>query len=637
MAQLKRTLGFWGVLAIVLPAVLGTGVFFGAHIGAEVAGNASLVSWLIVFAFSLSVAFAFAELAGMYPRAGGVYEFAKQTYGRTLSFIIGWLAWLMGNVMLVLLIVGGLIYLLPEGMNHVVVLLIASTVIIILNIIAASGIEESSRFVLILALFLFTSLTALMIAALSQANPSNIFPFTFRPIDGMLIAVFLLAESFFGWEAATYLGEETKDPRRTIPRAIIAATIISRIFVISLVYITFGVLGTEALTEIGAPITALAETLFPALPEIVMFIAFIVAVSMFADAAAGVVTMPRLLYSMAKDKLFLHQFSRIHPRTQTPVNATIFQLIVSLIVLQLALGNYRFLLEMLVPLGLLLYLLMIIAVPILRFRKPSEERTFKFPAGYVLPWIVALFVIGLVYNWIVTEPLASGMALFTGSLILLGVPIYVLLEFYNNPQFITRFNDILYPFLPKTNYNHFIKEELFVFLDDLRGKHVLEIGSANGLLTEELLEKVGPRGKVYASSFSWKELSHLERKLMRRYSDFPENVMLVHDRYHFTRIPPEIGKIDVVVSAGFLSYIQNIESFLLHASRAIKPSGKIIFTDYINHFRIIPDPEFLSDHRALEKTFRKYGFSIRVRKIRGFMHNRIIIYGVSGHAQLPFI
>ena len=131
MVELKRTLGFLGVFGLTLSAALGTGAFFGAHIGAAAAGQAALVSWILVFILSLSIAAIFAELSGMFSGGGGIYEYAKKTYGRGISFVIGWSAWLVGNITIVLLIVAGIIYVLPAGTPQWGLVLAASFVIIL--------------------------------------------------------------------------------------------------------------------------------------------------------------------------------------------------------------------------------------------------------------------------------------------------------------------------------------------------------------------------------------------------------------------------------------------------------------------------------------------------------------------------
>ncbi|MFT4309731.1 MAG: amino acid permease [Candidatus Woesearchaeota archaeon] len=639
MAQLKRTLGFLGVFGLAMSAVLGTGSFFGAHIGAVAAGQAALVSWILVFIISMSIAGIFAELSGMFSDGGGIYEYAKKTYGRSISFIVGWSAWLMGNISIVLLIIAGIMYLMPQETPQWTMILIASIVVLVFNIIAALGIETSSKFMLFLSGLLFSSLIALLIASISGVDITNILPLNPFPIEAMLLAAFLLIESFFGWEAATYLSEETKNPKKTIPKVILTATFLVGIIVIAIVYVTYGIFGAEALQDIGAPVTALAAEIFHGNAQLISLITFIVAFSMFADSASSVVTMPRLLYSMAKDKLFLHHFSKVHPITRVPLNATIFQTVVSLSIIQLAFGNYIFLLQMILPIGLLIYFLMALAIPIHRYRNPDMERTFRFPLGKFLPVILGIIFAYLVYNWTMTAENAFNLLLFSVSLIMLAIPVYLLLELYYDPKFIIKFNEALYPVLSITNYDPRIRKEMHVFLDDLNGSIVVEIGGGSGRLSEELLEMVGPDGTLIATSFSSKQLRHLRHKLEKKTKKGGEwgRAILIRDKEQLSRMPPQVKNVDAIISYGFLSYIQDIDEFLEDASKSMKPGAKVVFADYINHFHIIPDPEFLSDIETIELTFKKHGYGVRVKKYYGLISNRIVIYGVYGYGSIPFI
>ena len=94
MAELKRSAGFWTIVALTITAMVGTGMFFGTAIGAGYAGNAVILAWIILVAISVYVAACFGELIVLFPKAGGVYEFSKHAYGRFMSFIIGWITWM---------------------------------------------------------------------------------------------------------------------------------------------------------------------------------------------------------------------------------------------------------------------------------------------------------------------------------------------------------------------------------------------------------------------------------------------------------------------------------------------------------------------------------------------------------------
>ncbi len=636
--ELKRTLGFFSVLALSITSIMGTGTFLGARLGVQIAGKASIFSWIILFFISVIIAMIFAELSGMYPKAGGLYEFAKQTYGRGISFLTGWTAWMVGNISIVLLIVAGLKYLLT-GFTDTQNIIIASIIIIVLNIIAFIGVEFSSGVVLVLTILLLGSMSLLLIPAFFKINLQNILPITYKPIDKMLVAALFLAESFFGWEAASYLSEETKNPRKTIPLATITGAIIVGILVIGIVIALIGIFGVEGLKNSQTPFVDLANVVFNNNPNAGIIVSLIIAINLISSAASGIVTQPRLLYSMAKDKLFLHSFSKLHKKTKTPLNAIILQTILSLIIVQIAFGNYEFLLKMLLPLAIIIYLFMIIALPILRIKKPYEKRSFKMPLGIILSTITAIFFIYLLYNWAITEREAIKMLSFSFSLLFLGIPIYLLLESYYDPEFITKTNETLYPILKTNFYDRKTIKEIELFLEEYESKRILIIGGASPYFIKKMLKKVGPSGLIYITSFSKKELEHLKKMLEKFYTKHNDigRIIMIHDKKHFLRIPPEVKQVDVVISSGFLSYIQNIDLFLLHLKKILPKGGQIIFLEYINHFHFLPDPELLSDFKKLEETFKKYDFNIQIKKQIGLLQNKIIIYGIYGFKNIPYI
>ena len=88
--EMKKTLSFKVILLITINSIMGTGIWFLTSAGAKHAGPASLVSWGILSLISIYIAMCFGELVSMFPKAGGVYEFAKQAYGRVLGFVFGW-------------------------------------------------------------------------------------------------------------------------------------------------------------------------------------------------------------------------------------------------------------------------------------------------------------------------------------------------------------------------------------------------------------------------------------------------------------------------------------------------------------------------------------------------------------------
>src|SRR3990167_5691387 len=140
MAELRRALGFWTILSLAIASIMGTGMFFGAAIGASYSGNTSIIAWVILSFVAVYTSTFFGELVAMFPKAGGIYEFSKHAYNRPISFLMGWLAWIVGNLTTALLIVAAMDYLIPDPSQLILKIAISIALIIILNIICFLGV-----------------------------------------------------------------------------------------------------------------------------------------------------------------------------------------------------------------------------------------------------------------------------------------------------------------------------------------------------------------------------------------------------------------------------------------------------------------------------------------------------------------
>ena len=226
MAELKRVLGFWTVLSLAISSIMGTGLFFGYTIGAKYSGNASILAWVIITVIAVYISTYFAELVSMYPKAGGIYEFSKHAYSRFFSFLMGWIAWLVGNLTTVLLIVAAIDYIIPDPSRFWLKIVISLSFIVVLNFVAFFGIEASAFVLVVFAIISIAVLLAIIFPGIFKINSSNYFPFFGFGVSSIFVTIFFLAESFFGWESATYLAEETQEPEKIIPKALVIGTII---------------------------------------------------------------------------------------------------------------------------------------------------------------------------------------------------------------------------------------------------------------------------------------------------------------------------------------------------------------------------------------------------------------------------
>ena len=641
MSELKRGFGFWTILALLITAMVGTAMFFGTSLGAGLVGNSVLVCWVLVILSSVYVAACFGELTSMFPRAGGVYEYAKHAYGRFFSFLVGWVTWLMSTLGIVVVIIAAVEYLFPSQMSGSLFLginpklLIVVGLIIFLNIIAYLGVEASAAVVTVFALLTIGVFASLIFPGLLQADFSIIKNVFSQPAWLLFAAMFFMLEALMGWEEASFLAEETRNPEKTIPKALIVSTVIAGVLALLVALVSLGVVPWKQLAGLSAPVRGVAGLILG--PSGAKIIGLGIVFSLIGSATGAVVSTPRLILGMARDKLFISQLAAVHKKRKTPYKAIIFQCLAAVLIAFLSAGRYEELLSLFTPIALLVYISVLLSVVILRFKLPDVKRPFKVWLGKLGPIIISLFYIAVVVAWVFVDKSALSVLGRILSLIFFAIPIYLLLIFFYNPDAIVGFSNSFAHLtlwfenllLPKR-----IRREIIQIFEDLEHKSVLEFGAGVGTLTLHLAEAVGSKGKVFATELSKKNVHLLKKRLKKK---GVSQVMVIHDEHQVNRVHPLVEEVDVVFSVGMMSYMQDVKKILTQMNRLLPNGGRILFMEYVNFFRFLPDADWLSDIDKLKELFRDAGFSVKIKKRHGLFWNYLIVYGIKSDEDVPVI
>lgn len=640
MAELKRVLGFWTILSLSIGSIMGTGLFFGPAIASKYSGNASILAWLILSVIAIYISLYFAELVSMYPKAGGIYEFSKHSYSRFFSFMMGWTAWIVSNLTTALLVVAATDYLITDSSQITLKVLISITFIVLLNLVAYFGIEASAVLLVIFAIVPVLVILAIIFPGFFYLNYGNYSPFFSFGISSIFLTVFFMAESFFGWEGATYLAEETQEPEKVIPKAIVIGTIIVAFLGVFVTLISLGVIPWKILADSSAPLSIVSGSLLGGIGANLINIGIFI--SLVGSAAGGIVTMPRLILALARDKLFIAQFSSIHEKFRTPYKAILFQTIVSLLIFGMTFGKYKSLLNLVLPLGFFMYFFIILSVLLLRKKEPSIPRTIRVPfvrAGsyFLMGAIIIMLAVWVSPDFGNIDYGAFKMLKFGLSLIFVGVPIYLLLEIYYNPDTIIRINDslaYLTLFMERFILPKSVRRELLALLGDVKGKKVLEFGCSVGTFTLYLAQAVNPNGRVYATDLSKRDLIITKKRLMSRGHS---HVVVIHDEHQINRVHPSIPHVNAIVSVGMMGYLQDVKKVLKEMRELLPYGGKIVFLDYVDFFKIIPNVAWLSSDKTIENIFREAGFSVFVTRKKGMFWNYVYVYGIKFHENIPYV
>lgn len=621
-AELKKSISFSVLVLLAINAIIGTGIFFVPGIAAKIAGPASIVSWVGVAVIAIVMAACFAELVGMFPKAGGVYEYTKQSFGEFGGFIVGWTSWVVANVTIAMLAIGSLEYLsviIPMG--DLTKLIIALVSVWLINLVSFRGIDLSVKVLLIFSVVTILSLWSLISWGVYYFDASSLQFVDVFPKVSIIIAMVYILETFFGWETVSSLAEETKNPEKVIPKVMMLGTLAVTFLAIGVVSVALGAVNYTVLANSASPLTDVARVIMG--PIGAMILTVLIFLNIFGGAAAWIVTAPRLIFAIGRDGLLPKALGKVHPKYQTPYVAIIAQTVLTTIVLLS--GSYLLLLQMILPLAIFMYAMVAVSVTILRFTKPNHPRTFKVPFGKVTPVVVALVLVFLAGG---IEFLTTVSAAF---FVFLGIPLYLISTIGTKPE-VTKRMIGLFPGLQSLTYKIYsgkYHKHVLSFFSDFKNGAILNIGCSIGELSKDLAKLVGPAGKIFATEISNNDLEKASKTAKKH--GLSNISFALEDANNRHNIHPHIKDLHGVTSIGFLGYLVDPENVLNEINQRLVQNGRVYFVDYDRIFKILRANEWLRDDSNIRSLFNKHGFRIEVRRDKGLLWDTIHIYGHKTH------
>jgi APA family basic amino acid/polyamine antiporter len=417
-AGLERSLGLTHATAMVVGTIIGASIFVQpSEISRQMpsAGGILLV-WLAAGVLTLCGALACAELASAFPRTGGVYVFLKEAWSPAAGFLWGWaMLWSMHTG-----IIAAIAMVFARYAAHFAPLgdwgqRLAAAALSAVNYV---GVRHGGR-----VQNLFTGAKLLAIAALVAAGllwtgatpPAAADP---GPITGKGFVLALAAGLFAygGWHMVTFAAGEIKDAARTVPRALLAGTLVVTACYAGLNFVYLRVLPLDAVRASTRVAADAADALLGGGGASVM--AALVMVSTFGAVNGIILAGPRVYYSMAEDGLLFRWLGAVHPRFHTPHRALALQAALAAV---LALtDSYRALFTRVIYTEWIFFALM--AAGLFRLRRRPDYRPAYRIWGYpVVPALFVLASLAIVAVQVAAEPRDSAMGL---GLVLLGLPVY---------------------------------------------------------------------------------------------------------------------------------------------------------------------------------------------------------------------
>ncbi|MFG3659007.1 amino acid permease [Streptomyces sp. NPDC047706] len=429
--KLERSLGLWQLTAIGVGGIIGAGIFtLAGAVANGTAGPAVLVSFLIAGVASAAAALSYAEFAGLIPKAGSAYTYGYAVLGELVGWFIGWDLLLEYTAIVAVVAIGISGYFnflvnqlgadLPSwmlgapgtGEGHRVDLF-AAVLCLFIAYLLTLGIKNAARFEMVVVVLKVLVVLLVIGVGVFHVDTANYNPFFPYGIGGAFTGAATVFFAVFGYDAMSTAAEESKDAQRHMPKAIIYSLAISMVLYVAACLVLTGMQKyTEIDPESGFS-TAFESVGLDALASVIAVGAIIGILTVMFTFLLGVT---RVWFSMSRDGLLPRWFARTHPTRHVPTRVTWIAGFASAAIAGfLPIGEAA----ELTNIGILLaFVVVCIAVIVLRYRQPELPRTFR------TPWMPFVPAVGVVFSlWLITFLQRQTWARF-GVWFALGLVIY---------------------------------------------------------------------------------------------------------------------------------------------------------------------------------------------------------------------
>jgi basic amino acid/polyamine antiporter, APA family len=442
--SLLRQLGIGSATALVISNMIGTGILTTSGFLAGQLGSAQLVLaiWGVGAVCALAGAFCYSELGVNFPSSGGEYVYLTEAFGPTWGFMTGWISFFAGfsaPIAAAALAFSDYLGHFSAGLRldsarHVVgsgswelrvgaAQILASAIIALFTIVNCLGIRRTARVQNVLtSLKILIILTFLIMGfAFGQGSWENFTHPAVRtsitPLFAQFfVSLFYIYVSYSGWNAATYVAEELKQPARTLPLSLAYGTALVATLFIGLNVLFIYAVPLESMKGVVAVGALAAQHLFG--PAVAGIFSAAMALSLLATVNAEVTIGPRVYYAMAKNGAFFSMAAKVDPRWHTPVIAIVCQGVCSILM------TVSPFLNLLLYIGLLLNFFAVLSVGSLFIfrRRPGWQKLGVVSFAY--PLVPAFFVAVGVWMTVLGVMLRPGISAVAVLTVAAGAVVY---------------------------------------------------------------------------------------------------------------------------------------------------------------------------------------------------------------------
>jgi amino acid transporter len=402
---LSRDLGLFDITMIGIGAMIGAGIFVLMGAAKDVAGSAAIIALVLNGVVTFITAMTYAELGSCFPQAGGVYLWAREGLPAPAGFLSGWMSWTAAMIACSLYAAGfgGFVaYMLgPEQLGVLntdffwTTKVIAILIILFFTFINYWGAQTTGKAESVITVSKIIVLGTFVVVGLVQfiLNPSLAHDFNSQFFTGGFSAIFLamglMFVAFEGYEIIAQSGEEVKNPKKNIPRAIFISIIVAVILYVTVFYIAYPKLDCVDGSEICMLIAG--QELLGFFGFMLMVVGGLLATTSALNAT--IYSSSRVSFAMGRDKVVPTTLGKVNEKRRTPANAVILSGV--FIILMALLPTIEILAAAAGIMFLLLFLIANACLITLRRKRPELDRGFKVPFVPVVPIIGMFLNLGL--------------------------------------------------------------------------------------------------------------------------------------------------------------------------------------------------------------------------------------------------
>ena len=338
--RLARRLGLFDATMIVMGGIIGSGIFMNPSVVARQVTTPFLILlvWALGGLIALAAAFIWAELASLRPEVGGQYTYLREAYHPLVAFLYGW-------GLLLVIQTGGMAavavtfarYFLELTNLPVADWMVAALALGSLTIINCLGVRAGGSVQSLLMILKIIAILALILCGLWFVGPrarsigvasGDVGGFLNRPVSFDLLtaigaAMVPVLFAYGGWQTASFVSGEIREPRKNLPRALIIGVTGVVILYLAVNFVGVRVLGVSGLANTTTPASDVMRLALG--PTGARAIAAGIAISTLGFLSQGMLTAPRVYFAMAEDGLFFKTVGRLHPKTKVPILAIVLQ------------------------------------------------------------------------------------------------------------------------------------------------------------------------------------------------------------------------------------------------------------------------------------------------------------------------